>query len=366
MKLGLLGTPLSRRQRPLAETFEVFASTIERADTLGFTEVFIGEHHTSWNLPIAAPLSFLAALAPRTSQIRLGTGVLALPYSHPARLAGEIAQLDHLTAGRLNLGIGPGGLIPDMELFGMLDTETRMQTLRDSLSAILDVWQSEAPFSVARGGIAFGVTEHVDAELGLGNLLRPYQEPHPPIFVTALSPRSESLRWSVENGWNPISAHFSSRETLRAHGEELLKHQRALDDEPTLEHWRVARHVVVRESDAAAEDAVFATSSATRFAVSFMWEILRAGELTETMKPTRSMPDDEVTLESLLSDLVIFGTPASVRDQLGALRESIGDFGTLLIPLFDGTDQENAGELETMNLLATLSDSNSPRVNIVL
>lgn len=351
MKLGLVGMPLSSRQRPLTETYEEFARTVELADELGYAEVFIGEHHTSHFLPVTAPISFLASLVSRTSRIRLGTGVVALPYHHPAAVAGEIAQLDHLSAGRLNVGVGSGGLIPDMELYGMLDKTSRHEAFAQSLEAILELWQSNAPFEVHTRRVSMGVTEHAHAELGLGSVLKPLQQPHPPLFVTAMSPRSPSLRWAVEHGCNPISAHFASRATLKTHGDELRTATAAVRDEAQLTQWRVARHVVVRETDSEAEDALFAEDSLTRFSVDYLWRLLVAGELSDAMRPASCESDAEVTVDALLRDLVLWGSTETVAEQIQVLREDIGDFGTLLVPLVDGADWQNAGERQTLRRL---------------
>jgi len=353
MELGLVGLPLSTRARPLAETFEEIARRVELADQLGFTEVFIGEHHTSWNMPVSAPLSFLAALISRTTRIRLGAGVVALPYHHPAAVAGEVAQLDQLSGGRVNLGVGPGGLIPDMELFGVLDAPERLRSLSDSLEAILDLWRVNAPFQIATEQRTFGVTEHANAELRLGNVLRPLQLPHPPIFVTAMSRNSASLSRAVQRGWNPISAHFCSRETLRSHGEQLRLSALEHGVEPPHSQWRVARHIVVRPSLAEAEDAVFADDSLTRFAVEYMWQLLVAGELTDVMKPDHSRADGDVSVDAMLRDLVIFGSPEQVVERIRALRDDVGSFGTLLVPITEGSDAQNAGERQTLRHLAS-------------
>ena len=351
MKLGLVGLPFSSRSRPLSDTYEQIAELVILADQLGFAEAFVGEHHTSVNLPVPAPLSFLASLIPRTTQIRLGAGVVALPYHHPAAVAGEVAQLDHLSRGRLNFGIGPGGLIPDMELFRMLDPTQRSQALIDSLDAVLALWEANAPFEIATEQRDFRVSEHANPGLGLGDILRPLQRPHPPIFVTAMSQHSASLEWAFKRGWSPISAHFCSWATLRTHGEQLRRSAAALNRESAADRWRIARHVVVRESASEAEEAVFSDDSITRLAIEHMWQLLLAGELTELIKPDPAVPDTEVTLDALLRDLVMFGSPTQVAEQLRALRDDVGGFGALLVHVADGSDTHNAGQRQTLQLL---------------
>lgn len=91
MKLGLFGMPLHPSSRPVSEVYEDQGRTI-LADQLGFEEVFIGEHVSCTTEPIASPLIFLASLINQTKNIKLGTGVVALPNHHPALVAAEVAQ----------------------------------------------------------------------------------------------------------------------------------------------------------------------------------------------------------------------------------------------------------------------------------
>ena len=91
----------------------------EHLDKLGFDEFWCGEHHSSgWEM-IASPELFLAVAAERTKRIRLGTGVVSLPYHHPFNVAQRIVQLDHMTLGRVIFGTGPGALPSDARTFGI-------------------------------------------------------------------------------------------------------------------------------------------------------------------------------------------------------------------------------------------------------
>src|SRR5947209_13908961 len=86
---------------------------VEQLDSLGYDEFWCGEHHSSgWEM-IASPEMFLAAAGERTKRIRLGTGVVSLPYHHPFNVAQRMVQLDHMTGGRAIFGSGPGALASD-------------------------------------------------------------------------------------------------------------------------------------------------------------------------------------------------------------------------------------------------------------
>ncbi len=92
---------------------------VQQLDELGFDEFWCGEHHSTGWETIASPEMFLAAAGQRTSRIRLGTGVVSVPYHHPFLVAQRIVQLDHMTGGRAILGTGPGALPSDANAMGI-------------------------------------------------------------------------------------------------------------------------------------------------------------------------------------------------------------------------------------------------------
>ena len=92
---------------------------VEQLDALGYDEFWCGEHHSSgWEM-IASPEMFLAAAGERTKRIKLGTGVISLPYHHPFNVAQRMVQLDHMTGGRAIFGSGPGALASDAHTLGI-------------------------------------------------------------------------------------------------------------------------------------------------------------------------------------------------------------------------------------------------------
>ena len=107
----------------------------------------MGEHF-SWSERITSPLIFLATLAPRTERIVFGTGVLNLPQLHPATVARYAAMFDQLCRGRFIMGIGPGGLVSDFELFEVGQAELRPQMMLESIDAILKLWAEDPPYEI--------------------------------------------------------------------------------------------------------------------------------------------------------------------------------------------------------------------------
>lgn len=113
---------------------------IKHLDRLGFDEAWVGEHHSCGSELISDPALFLAHVAPQTSNIKLGTGVLSLPYHNPLWVADRIILLDHLTRGRIMLGLGPGALTTDAYMIGLdpLEQRNALEEDVDVLKRLLD------------------------------------------------------------------------------------------------------------------------------------------------------------------------------------------------------------------------------------
>jgi limonene 1,2-monooxygenase len=115
---------------------------IEHMDALGYDEAWIGEHHSGGFEIIASPELFIAAAAERTRNIRLGSGVISLPYHSPLNVAGRIAQLDHQTRGRAMFGFGPGLLNSDAQMMG-IEASTQRDRMGEALDVILRLLDGE-------------------------------------------------------------------------------------------------------------------------------------------------------------------------------------------------------------------------------
>jgi alkanesulfonate monooxygenase SsuD/methylene tetrahydromethanopterin reductase-like flavin-dependent oxidoreductase (luciferase family) len=160
---------------------------------------------------------FLSSLVFSTKQIMLGSGTINVPNSHPAAIAGQVAMLDHMLKGRFIMGISPGGLKSDMEVFGNLDVENRLEMFVEGINTVLKIWETEAPYKIE--GKYFKVTTErtMIPEIGQGIILRPYQKPHPLIVVTAVAPFSKGVASAAARGWEPISANFLLPEWVKSH-----------------------------------------------------------------------------------------------------------------------------------------------------
>ena len=149
MKLGMFMMPLHPPSRQPWETLAEDREAILLADRLGFAEAYVGEHVTDLAENITSCMMFLASLAHETKDIKLGTGTINMPNTHPATVAAQVAMLDHMLKGRFIMGISPGGLMSDAEVFGNYQKD-RNAIFLESINMVLDIWKGEAPYNLSR------------------------------------------------------------------------------------------------------------------------------------------------------------------------------------------------------------------------
>ena len=151
MRFGAFLAPFHDPRENPTLALERDLDVIVAMDRLGFDEVWVGEHHsTGWEY-IASPEIFLAVAAERTRHIRLGTGAVSLTYHHPLMVADRIVLLDHLTRGRINFGVGPGGHLSDAAMLGIPAAEIR-DRMEQNLEAILHLLTSTEPLTASGPG----------------------------------------------------------------------------------------------------------------------------------------------------------------------------------------------------------------------
>jgi alkanesulfonate monooxygenase SsuD/methylene tetrahydromethanopterin reductase-like flavin-dependent oxidoreductase (luciferase family) len=330
--LGLFTMPFHHPSRDYAAILEEDQEAIVLADQLGFTEAYVGEHLTSGSERITSPLVFLAALIPRTRHIRFGTGVINLPQIHPAIVAAHAAMFDQLCRGRFILGIGSGGLASDLELFALGQPELRPLMMQESIDTILRLWTEDPPYRIDGQFWKTRIENAIWPEFQVGYMPRPYQRPHPPIAVSILTPGSESARLAGTRGFIPVSGNFFHRRYLRGHWERYAAGCEAAGRRPDPGVWRVSRSVLVTPTDAEAEDYLADPDSGLSFYYRFfIYSFGHARKALHMVKPDLDMPDESVTVDAVKRGMIIAGSPGRVLDQLVALREETGPFGTLLM-----------------------------------
>lgn len=360
MQLGFFTMPVHPPERPWAQTLQEDRDAFVLADELGFSEGYVGEHVTDAAENITSCTVFLASLAERVRRMRLGTGTVNLPNTHPAAVAAQIAMLDHLLEGRLNFGISPGGLLSDAEAFGNLDAD-RNAMFVEAIDAVLALWQREPPYNIEGRYWTISTARTVMAEIGQGIIGKPLQKPHPPIVVTVVAPYSKGIMAAAARGWEPISANFLLPKWVATHKEGYARGCAEGGRPANLANWRVAKSIFVADDEKTARDYALGMGGPYAFYYRQLLTKLVKGGRANLFKEDQSAPDSGVTLEGVLDKLVICGTPDKVADELLAFRETVGPFGTLLYAGHDWADRDLA--CRSMTLMA---EDVMPRVNAAL
>ncbi|AKS33422.1 LLM class flavin-dependent oxidoreductase [Mycolicibacterium goodii] len=360
MRLGYFAMPLHPAGRPWSETLREDREAVILADRLGFHDAFIGEHLTDRHENITNSLVFLATLISDTRQIRLGTGTTNLSQQHPVLVAANSAMFDHLAEGRFILGISAGALPSDAEALGILDQD-RNAIFAEAIDVITAIWESEPPYSLVREGGRFSVTtvKTYDPDLGVGILPKTLQEPRPEIVGTVVAPFSKGVITMGARDFHPLSANFLLPQWVSTHWPNYVQGRESVGERADTGDWRVARTVFVADDPAVAESyGRDDPRSPYRYYYSKMLTKMRKIGRLELFKTHRERPDDEVTLDGVLDQLVITGTPESVADQLLRFRDEVGEFGELVYAGLDWVDPDLARR--SMELMA---EKVMPKVN---
>ena len=334
LKFGIFMAPFHRLGENPTLGMERDLETIQWLDYLGFDEAWIGEHHSSGWETIASPELFIATAAERTRHIRLGTGVVSLPYHHPLMVANRMVQLDHITRGRVMMGVGPGALVSDAYMLG-IDHDTQRPRMDESLGIIMRLLTETEPITYEADW--FTLREAMIH-------LRPYTQPHFPIAVAASqSPTgmivagkhgAAVLSVSVLRGGS-ISTNL--RDFWKIGEETAAKHGNTLDRN----EWRLVMPVHIAESRKEAIEQ--ARSGAARFQRDYF-------ENTMGFESVFDGPAEGIIDEMVENKAWCVGTPDDLVAAIERLDEASGGFGGLLVQATEWATREQV--LHSYELIA--------------
>ena len=354
MEAGLFLMPSHPPERSLFDAHQLDLDVITLGDELGYKEAWIGEHFTAPWEPIPAPDIMIAQALMRTKNIKLGAGAHLLPYHHPAELAHRVAYLDHLSQGRLMLGVGAGGLQTDALMFDVdFDAGENRKMTREALEIILMLWSGQETAEYKGEYWTVRIPDSKEWEwASLKHFIKPFQNPHPPIGVAAASPSSETLKIAGERGYIPMSLGLGPA-YLASHWESVLEGAaRGNRATPSRNIWRLVRDVWDAETD---EEAFKAAREGMLFRAwdEYLYPLFNYGPvpLLAGMKHDENMRTEDITLEYLLNHIWLVGSPDTVAQKIRYLHEVTGGFGVLLAMVLDNTDNID-GWNRSMHLLA--------------
>ena len=318
MQFGWLTLSLSPSPDEDAARIEQLLAQACHAEQLGFSDVWLTEHYFTGESVYNDALLFASALAMRTTRIRIGFAVVQLPFHHPVRLAVQLALLDNLSKGRIDVGVGKGTVYNEYEFVGHgLRSHDSRERMEEAIEILRRAWR-EAPFSY--DGRFFKV--HVP-ELRP----RPVQWPDLPLWRSVISPGSFTecgkLGVPILTARLPVDR-IRQRWALYKAGLEAGGH-----DAPTqarlLQQSALWRNVYVAESDAQAEDELTGLLGQTRAHMMHVREAYNPGDFRVDATALNPWTDPAVGeadgVAYALATGSLFGSPARVREQVAELRD---------------------------------------------
>ncbi len=318
MRYGLFYLPssLPATRAGGAERLRAIVEQTGYAEQLGFDSVWLAEHHFHpfGGLFSATPV-IGAAIAQRTSNIRIGTAVILLPYHNPIRVAEDYATLDCLSQGRLDFGIGHGFVKWEALTFGIPLEELR-DRFRENLEVVLKAWSEPVLHHKGRFYEYHGVEVWP----------RPLQQPYPTVWMAATT-SVESFELSGRHGFHMMLIPFLHEvEELRPKVEAYLSARRAAGHNPSTARVLAVYHAYVGESSREAR------AAAAQGLAEYNAAATQAHSLTPGMADPESYRSHErhrsqmrqLTFEDMVArSRVLVGSAEEVREQVEYVRERL-------------------------------------------
>jgi alkanesulfonate monooxygenase SsuD/methylene tetrahydromethanopterin reductase-like flavin-dependent oxidoreductase (luciferase family) len=267
----------------------------------------------------SVPLVLAAAIAARTRRLRIGTGVSVLPLCHPIRTAEEAATVDQVSQGRLDFGVGRSGFPRAYSGYGVPYDESR-ERFQESLDVILKAWTQEG-FSHAGRYFTFD---------NLTVVPRPYQKPHPPIWVAATT--HDTFPMVGRSGFSLVTGlrGFDVPEAARHLGAYRAARKAAGHAGDGNVYLRIPVYVAETTAQAHAEPEESTMRSYRRLAENFASSVGAVGTTGSEERAERAERLSQLTYDDVLRDRVAYGTPDMVVDRLRDLRDRLGVSGVIM------------------------------------
>ena len=350
MKIGLFMMPLHPPGRVPADTYDEDLELVRRADRLGFSEIWIGEHmQLPWeNMP--SPELFIARALGETERIVFGTGVVLLHLHDPVQAAHRIAMLDHLAKGRFMFGIGSGGTPSDGEVLeSKSDPGAMRERMTEAIDLVLRLWD-EGPFDYE--GRFYSIRRP-----------RPLRDggPLPHASLPAAAPADSGRRRQRpllhpgaggERGWLPLSASLVHASQLSFNWESIEAGAKRSGRTPSRPTGVSASRCTSPRRRRRPGKRLLAGAMGRDFSEYWTRLIGKGPRGLATFKFEPDTPDEDVTPEYMLDNYWIVGDPDHCIREIRKLYEQAGGFGTLLVQT-DDWGNGNSQFLRSMELLAT-------------
>jgi alkanesulfonate monooxygenase SsuD/methylene tetrahydromethanopterin reductase-like flavin-dependent oxidoreductase (luciferase family) len=314
MKFGLFGGARVGRADTLHDSYAYkdFVNYVLMAEKLGFTGMFLVEHHFTGQGQLSASLNLLSYLAAKTSRIRLGTGVVVLPWHNPVLLAEQVATLDVLSNGRVDLGIGRGYRKEEFAQFCIPLTEAQGR-FEECFKLMLKAWSSDERFS------------HHSKLWNYENIIvepAPVQRPHPPIWMAGGSPGG--IAFISSNNYNLMLDQLATVQQVKERVGMYLDGLEKIGQPRDKTRCVVARSVTIVKTEAERQKALERRKDTFK----------RIGAIAVHGTPgaTAPQPVSQADPDLATDDSALMGSPQEIVDRIGALAEAGAGYILITLP----------------------------------
>lgn len=335
---GMFIMPFHDPAKPLAQCYDEDLELIVRAEELGFSEFWIGEHHTMKYENIVMPEIFIARALGETRRIRMGPAPACLNQHHPAHVASRLAFLDHLSRGRLNLCFGAGSVTADQELYGV-EPRDAPAMVDEAIDIILKLWTTDPPYEIDGKFWKIRLKKTVDEETGIGYIHRPLQQPHPPISIPGMSRGSASMRTAGRKGYLPFAHCLVAGNVLADIWKTYEQAAIEAGRQPRRADWKIARSIFLADTTREAVQRARSNSLGQNF--EYIGRLFDKGLGRKMYKRDLDMPDRDCNLAYLFTEQIIAGDVDEVLRRLLRMAEETGSFGTLVLMSYDWDDKNS-------------------------
>ncbi len=342
MKFGLFYLFSDFGDIPQDQLFDEVMAEIEHGEALGFDSVWLPEHHFAIYGMLGNPLLLAAAVAQRTTKMKIGTAVVILPFQHPLRVAEDAAMVDALSGGRLLLGVGRGYQPPEFHGFDVPQGESSAM-FEESFEILKRALSGE---NFAYDGDFWKFKEPIEIYPKL------LQKPHPPFYMASVSRRS--LDVAARHNMALLRApQFSNLESVAEAFNDYTGMLRGYGHDPKALDQPVSIRVYVAPTD---EEAKGETEHALWFYRLLGTLVPGAKGREEVPKGYEKYPMDpdalaNLTLEDVWERGTAFGSPERVTEILKGYMHTLGVDNFIIQMRIGGL--EHAKVMRSMDLFAS-------------
>lgn len=338
MKFGMLvNTQAPPDGAGIADLYEEILAEAALAEAVGFSSVLVPEHHLMPDGYLPQPLVLLAAIAARTTSIRIGTGIMHLPERDPIHVAEEVAVLDNISRGRVSLGVGLNLVEADFKLFG-IPMKGATRRFEEQLEILQGVWTQQ-------GYSHTGEYYHYD---DITVTPRVVQQPHPPIWIGAMAEPSLQRAGRLGLGWVTDPLHNMDVMAAWADIFRTAAHEAGTSAGPII----LKRDAWVSRSQRELDETWWPTLRAHHLFYKDLG-FFSSGRFNSDWEPwIAQLDDEEWTYDRIVPDRLVAGSPQQVVDQIHEFTERVR-CDELIFSIRHATGPDHQATMECIELFGS-------------